>query len=66
MNITDRALWPQRLPWAAKNVYDMPIVLWMSKAGEQRAPSEPRGVIVLATQSLWGAGAVCGVIAPAA
>eukprot|EP00974_Lingulodinium_polyedra_P005816 551372-Lingulodinium_polyedra.AAC.1 len=32
MNITDRALWPQRLTWAVGNVYDMPIVLWMSKA----------------------------------
>ena len=32
MNITDPALWPQRLPWPVRNVYDMPIVLWMSKA----------------------------------
>ena len=35
MNITDRALWPQRLPWPVRNVYDMPIVLWMSKAKQQ-------------------------------
>ena len=32
MNITDRALWPQRLPWPVHSVYGMPIVLWMSKA----------------------------------
>eukprot|EP00974_Lingulodinium_polyedra_P076418 7395163-Lingulodinium_polyedra.AAC.1 len=41
MNITGRAMWPQRrLPWAVNDVYDMPIVLWMSKAGT-RAPSAP-------------------------
>ena len=34
-NITDRALWPQRLPWPVRNVYDMPIVLWMSKGKQQ-------------------------------
>ena len=32
MNITDRTLWPQRLPWRVQSIYDMPIVLWMSKA----------------------------------
>ena len=31
MNITDRTLWPQRLPWVVSDVFDMPIVLWMSK-----------------------------------
>ena len=35
MNITECALWPQRLPWPVHNVYDMPIVLWMSKATKQ-------------------------------
>ena len=35
MNINDRALWPQSLPWPVRNVYDMPIVLWMSKAAKQ-------------------------------
>ena len=32
MNITDRTLWPQRPPWRVIDVFDMPIVLWMSKA----------------------------------
>ena len=35
MNITECALWPQRLPWPVHNVYDMPIVLWMSKVPKQ-------------------------------
>ena len=32
MNITDRALWPQSLPLGGERCFDMPIVLWMSKA----------------------------------
>ena len=46
MHIIDRALWPQRLPWPVRNVYDTPIALWMSKA-KQRVPSAMSGVIVL-------------------
>ena len=32
MHITDRTLWPKRLPWVVSELFDMPIVLWMSKA----------------------------------
>ena len=35
MNNADGALWPQRLPWPVRYVYDAPIVLWMSKAAKQ-------------------------------